>query len=197
MRHLQDVGQNSPPVNLVGTLLPSSVSVTGSQSYTFGGSGSLGGMMSLVKSGSGQLAVTTSNTYSGGTIVSNGMLLINGSLGTGAVTVAGGGVLGGTGIIGGPVTVNGTLAPGNSPGTLTINNDLTVGGGAALQYDLGTNSDLTAVSGNLTLGGTLNLTMPVDSPTRHTPVHLRWCVDLQRTDSRHNTQHELHLYDLH
>lgn len=157
-----DAGTNNPAINLVGTLLPSSVTVTAVQNYTFGGSGSLGGMMSLLKSGSGQLTLATSNTYSGGTTVSNGTLLVNNATGSGtgvgAVTVLSGGTLGGTGVIGGPVSVTGRLAPGNSAGTLLVNNNLAFNGGAVLQYQLGTNSDLTAVSGNLILGGTLNVT---------------------------------------
>ncbi len=157
-----DVGTNNPAINLVGTLLASSVTVTAAQNYTFGGTGSLGGMMSLLKAGPGQLTLATGNTYSGGTTVSNGTLLVNNSTGSGtgsgAVTVLSGGILGGTGTIGGPVSVNGTLAPGNSAGTLTVSNDLVLNSGALLQYQLGTNSDLTAVSGNLTLDGTLNVT---------------------------------------
>jgi autotransporter-associated beta strand protein len=156
-----DTGSNSPFINLVGTLLPSSVTVTAAQNYTFGGNGSLGGVMSLVKSGTGRLVVTTSNTFSGGTTVSNGTLMVNNTVGSGtgigAVTVVSGATLGGSGIIGGPVTVNGTLAPGNSAGTLTINSNLVVNAGAVLEYELGTNSDLTVVAGNLTLGGTLNV----------------------------------------
>ena len=54
--------------------------------------------------------------------------------------------------------MNGTLAPGNSPGTLTISNNLVLNGGAVLQYELGVVSDRTVMSGNLTLGGTLNVT---------------------------------------
>ncbi len=158
-----DTGSDNPAVNLVGTLLPSSVAVTATQDYTFGGTGSLGGPMSLTKSGTGQLTVTTSNTYSGGTTVSHGTLLVNNTTGSGTgsgtVTVGNGAVLGGSGIIGGPVTVDGTLAPGpaggGSVGTLTIGNDLVVDPGAVLQYELGTSSDLTVVSGNLTLAGTL------------------------------------------
>ena len=111
--------------------------------------------------GSGTLALSGANTYSGGTTVSNGTLLVNNTAGSGtgagAVTVVSAATLGGGGVIGGPVTVNGTLAPGNSPGTLTISNNLVVNGGAILQYQLGTTSDLTVVSGNLTLGGTLNV----------------------------------------
>ena len=48
--------------------------------------------------------------------------------------------------------------PGDSPGTLTISNNLVVNSDAVLQYGLGTNSDLTVVSGNLGLDGTLNIT---------------------------------------
>ena len=48
---------------MVGTILPASVTVSAAQNYTFAGSGSLGGVMSLLKSGSGQLTLTTVNTY--------------------------------------------------------------------------------------------------------------------------------------
>jgi polygalacturonase/PKD repeat protein len=102
------------------------------------------------------------SSFAGALVVSNsGTVLINNSTGsgtgTGAVTVVSGATLGGTGVIGGPVTVNGALAPGSSPGTLTVSNSLAASGGAALQYQLGTSSDLAASSGNLTLGGTLNI----------------------------------------
>ncbi len=78
--------------------------------------------------------------------------------------------LGGSGVIGGPLTLNGTLSPGNSPGTLTVNNDLVVNDGAVLQYQLGASSDLTVVNGNLTLGGTLNITSQTH---RHAPIWSR------------------------
>ena len=38
-----------------------------------------------------------------------------------------------------------------------MSNNLVTSGGAALQYQLGTSSDLAVVSGNLTLAGTLNI----------------------------------------
>jgi len=117
--------------------------------------------VALTKAGSGSFTISGANTYSGGTMVSNGTLLVNNTTGSGtgagAVTVVSAGTLGGGGIIGGSLTVSGTLAPGNSPGTLTISNDVVVNGGAVLRYELGTNSDLTVVSGNLTLGGTINV----------------------------------------
>jgi len=117
--------------------------------------------VALTEIGSGTFALSGANTYSGGTTVSNGTLLVNNTTGSGtgagAVTVVSAGIVGGGGVISGPTTVSGTLAPGNSPGTLTISNNLVVNGGAILRYELGTNSDLTVVSGNLTLGGTLNI----------------------------------------
>jgi len=111
-----------------------------------------------------RLALQADNSgFSGTLVVSNsGTLLVNNTTGsgtgTGMVIVISGATLGGSGVIGGPVLINGTLAPGNSPGTLTISNDLVVSSGAVWQYDLGTSSDLTAVSGNPTLGGILNIT---------------------------------------
>jgi hypothetical protein len=56
------------------------------------------------------------------------------------------------------VSVNGTLAPGNSVGTLTISNNLALAAGATLAFELGATSDLVAVTGNLTLDGTVNIT---------------------------------------
>lgn len=126
--------------------------------------GALGGSGPLTFNLPGSSLLTlkgNSSGYSGNMTVSNGTLLVNNTSGSGTgnglVTVVSGATLGGNGVIGGPVTVNGTLAPGNSPGTLTISNNLVVSGGAALRFDLGTSSDLVAVSSNLTLGGTLNV----------------------------------------
>src|SRR5262249_25662644 len=67
--------------------------------------------VNVIKVGSGTLALNGANTYTGSTIVSNG-------------------TLGGSGVILGPVSIDvaGNLAPGNSIGTLTINNSLTLAG---------------------------------------------------------------------
>jgi autotransporter-associated beta strand protein len=120
-------------------------------------SGIVSGTNSLTKTGSGTLTLSGPNTYSGSTTVSNGYLSVTGSLGTGTVTVANGATLTGNGVIGGPVTIaaGGTLAP---TGTLTINSNLTISSSATLSYDLGNVSDQIAVTGNLQLGGTLNIT---------------------------------------
>ncbi len=116
----------------------------------------------LIKLGSGTLTLTGTNGYTGPTVVSNGTLLVNNTVGAGigtnTLTVAGGATLGGTGVIRAQVVVNGTLAPGSGgPGTLTVTN-LVLNSGATMQYELGTASDLSVVSSNLTLAGTLNVT---------------------------------------
>ena len=117
--------------------------------------------VALTKIGGGAFTLSGANTYFGGTTVSNGTLLVNNTngngTGAGAVTVVSAATLGGGGVIGGPVSVSGTLAPGNSPGVLTISNNLIVNGGAVLRYELGATSDSTVVSGDLTVGGTLNV----------------------------------------
>jgi fibronectin-binding autotransporter adhesin len=68
--------------------------------------------------------------------------------------------------IGGAVTVanGGRIAPGNSPGTLTMGS-LMLNAGSVLDFELGqantaggTQNDLINVNGDLTLDGTLNVT---------------------------------------
>jgi PKD repeat protein len=127
-------------------------------------SGMLGGPGPVTLDGptNGVLALLgDSSSFGGDVTLSNGTVVVNNitgsATGTGAVNVLGGATLGGGGVISGRVTVDGTLAPGNSPGTLTISNNLAVNSDGTLQYELGTSSDLTTVSGNLTLGGTLNI----------------------------------------
>jgi fibronectin-binding autotransporter adhesin len=121
----------------------------------------------IVKTTSGTLILSGINTFTGTTTINAGTLRVNGSLGAGsAVSVNNGGTLGGTGTVHGPVTValGGTLAPGNSPGPITLGT-LTLNSGSFLSYELATPNvigsgvnDLTIVNGPLTLDGTLNIT---------------------------------------
>ena len=130
----------------------------------------------LVKSGAGTMTLSAANTFTGLTSVQAGTLLLTGSL-SGSVNVTGGAsfdvsgvgggfVLGatqtisGTGSVVGATTVNGTLAPGNSIGTLSFSSSLTLGGTSAFEIsksEFTLASDLASVSGALTLGGTLNV----------------------------------------
>jgi autotransporter-associated beta strand protein len=85
----------------------------------------------------GTLLLAASNSYTGPTLVSAGTLRVNGQIGSGGVTVAAG-FFGGTGTIKGPVTVqsDGTLAPGNSIGTLAISNALTLQPGSTTHIEV-------------------------------------------------------------
>jgi autotransporter-associated beta strand protein len=86
----------------------------------FGGTGG-----SLVKVGTGTLTLSGINTYTGPTTVNAGTLAVNGSIASSPVTVNAGAMLAGTGTVGG-----GTFAPGNSPGTMTVQGNLAVQSGA-------------------------------------------------------------------
>jgi autotransporter-associated beta strand protein len=69
-----NTGSATPAVNLTTTLAPASMTVNGSQNYTFSGAGQLVGVMALTNNDAGTLTLTTSNLYSGGTVINNGTL---------------------------------------------------------------------------------------------------------------------------
>ncbi len=147
----------------------------GGKTLTFGTANStaFSGLVSgaggaLVKNGSGTFTLSGANSYTGTTDVNAGTLLVNGnqSAATGLTSVASGATLGGSGTIGGDVFVanGGTLSPGNSVGTLTINGNLALSGGSALAYEFGAANavgsplnDVVNIGGNLTLDGTINV----------------------------------------
>jgi fibronectin-binding autotransporter adhesin len=132
--------------------------------------GAITGAGSLTKDGTGATILTGTNSYKGTTSVNAGTLFINGdqSAATGLTIVNSGATLGGSGTIGGNVNIadGGTLAPGNSPGTLTINGNLSLAAGSASNFEFGAANvvggplnDLVKVGGNLVLDGTLNVSV--------------------------------------
>jgi fibronectin-binding autotransporter adhesin len=144
------VGSSNPVVTVVGTLAPSSLVVNATTTnYTFTGNGFIAGLTSLIKMGPSNLLVQTTNTYSGGTIISNGVL----QLGSANVIPDG---------PAGDVTVYGTLdMNGNSDiinglnGTGIID---TVSGGAPV-LSVGNNNDGGTFSGVIqNTAGTLGIT---------------------------------------
>ncbi|VVO53601.1 autotransporter serine protease [Pseudomonas fluorescens] len=120
----------------------------------------------LTKQGIGTLVLTGANTYAGPTLVNQGRLAINGSLAS-TVTVNGSGILGGNGRIGGLTAKRGgTVAPGNSIGTLQVAGDVTFEPGATYAVELSpTSSDQIVAGGKAVIdGATVNLSLE-NSPT--------------------------------
>lgn len=94
----------------------------------------------------------------GTTAVNSGIFRVNGSLTSpGGVTVASGATLGGAGTIVGDIVNNGTIAPGNSPGTLTVIGDVAFNSGSIFHVEITpTAADLLDVQGAVTIdGGTI------------------------------------------
>jgi autotransporter-associated beta strand protein len=141
------------------------LTVGGSSNLSSVYSGALSGAGALTKAGTGALTLSGANTYTGATAINAGTLFVNGTLANTAVTVATGATLGGSGTIAGATAFQSGahLAPGNSPGTLSFTNSLTLVAGSILDFQLGTTSDLIRVSGGTLTGPssgfvTLNLT---------------------------------------
>jgi autotransporter-associated beta strand protein len=121
--------------------------------------GNAAGKINVTKEGAGVWNLTGANTYTGTTTISAGTLAVNGSIGNSVVTVGSAGTLIGSGTIGGATTVNGTLAPGNSPGLLTFASDLTLGATATTEFEIngtdrGVSYDGVNVGGAMTYNGT-------------------------------------------
>ena len=152
----------------------------------FDGTASTPTTAALVKNGTGTLTLASANNYSGGTTINAGTIVAAhaSALGSSAITLAGGSLgvasgivlvnplvfpttgttkLGGTGTVASAITVDShvILAPGNSPGTLTFTNTLTLAGGGTLSIEIadlygsaGSSYDTILVSNT----GSLNLT---------------------------------------
>ena len=118
----------------------------------------IGGTGGINKLDSGTLILNGDHTYTGDTIVDGGLFVVNGSIAS-AITVNDGGQLGGSGQLG-SLTVTGSVAPGNSIGTLSIVGD--IGFAVGSEYDVEVlpdgSSDLIAAGGAATIdGGTVNV----------------------------------------
>ena len=103
----------------------------------------------------GDLAFETVN-------VDDGRLIgLTGSTISGDVNVSDGGTFGSAGTVNGDVGVEGTLSPGSSPGTMTVNGNVTLASGSTTLFEMTpTVSDALVINGSLTIetGTTLDIT---------------------------------------
>ena len=141
--------------------------------FGFGGAnqltlaGPITGTGTTIKLGTGTTILTNAGNSLGGTLeIGGGRLQVDGALTNAglAVNIDSGASLGGTGSIAGTVNVGGgSLAPGDSPGTLTVGG-LTQTGASTLNYEFGQAgvaggllNDRIIVTNNWTLDGTINV----------------------------------------
>ncbi len=120
---------------------------------TFGGN--ITGSGTIQKKGTGVL--TLANTTSAPVNVQGGSLLFTG--GVGATTVSSGAFLGGSGTVTGNLINNGTVSPGNSPGTITVTGNYTQTASGLLIIELAssTSYDHLIVGSSAALAGTLQV----------------------------------------
>ena len=141
-------------VNFLGNVSISTVTGSGDLNIASGKSltiqqgvysGSITGSGDLVKTTGGELELVGSVSSFGATVVQAGLLTVNSDVTTTGVIVAAGATLGGSGSINGNVFVSGFLAPGNSPGILTVTGTETLANNSTFQAEIGGS---TAGSGN-------------------------------------------------
>lgn len=135
------------------------VGANGANSY-FGGQ--LNGKGWLNKAGAGSLVLSGANALSGATSVNAGSLWVDGSLASSNVQVFSGATLGGTGSIAGDVTIMGGANLKLTDGYTLSVGSLQLDGNSIVNASLGApalggGTALVNVGGNLTLGGTLNV----------------------------------------
>lgn len=146
-----DTGSNNTSVSLSGAVSPYSVSVTAAKNYTFAGAGQLAGSGALLKSGSGNLNIGISNSYSGGTLLAGGTIVFTSDtgntygLGSGLLTIS-----------------NATLSMYDNTSYDNFNYDIIVPADATATVNADSRCDW---YGSLTGGGTVNFRIPSNRTT--------------------------------
>ncbi len=124
---------------------------------TFTNNGTFNGPGGIYKAGWGTLTLSGVNACTGQSTISEGLLFLSSgaSLG-GTLTVNSGAEVGGYGTLSNVIN-NGTMSPGGSIGTLTLNGNYTQGSKGKLFIEAAspTNNDLVAINGAASLNGIL------------------------------------------
>ena len=131
--------------------------------------GKMSGAGTLIKTGAGTVNLTGDNSgFSGTAQISQGTLAVN-NIFDGSITIEGG-TLAGVGPTGSVTVTSGSISPGNSIGTLTIDGTYTQSAGTT--YDVEVNSlgqsDRIAVIGTATLNGYVDV-LPLGGYAPNTP----------------------------
>ena len=155
-------GDNSQPVTLTGSLSPAAVYVMNPRGhdYTFGGTGTFAGSMTLVKSMLGTVTFNQNLAHTGATIISEGTFVLNGSVSS-QVDLRAKGTLSGQAVLNGGITFEGALnyegcrlMPVGNEGVITFNKDLTLPGNVYIEVEAAEGKcGHLKVNGNLTLTG--------------------------------------------
>ena len=163
-------------VAVAAPALPSQTIVDTASTYTFSGTGSIGGPGGLTKTGAGTLVLDLTNTYAGPTVIQNGTLQLGngddtGSFGLGPVTNNGALVLyrGDTaGVFPNPIGGAGSLTVAGA-GTVTLSGNSSYTGPTTVNagtLKLGSAAALGSTNGNTVLvnGATLDLNGQTNVP---------------------------------
>ncbi|KQV89291.1 autotransporter-associated beta strand repeat-containing protein [Pelomonas sp. Root1237] len=147
---------------------------SGYSAFTMGvanGSGNFSGVLAnsestgnFVKTGTGTQTLSGINTNTGTTRVQAGQLTLNGSSLSSAFSVDAGASLGGSGALG-SLVLAGKLAPGNSPGQLSVAGNATFAEGASYLWEIANASAAAGLGYDLlSVGGTLSLDASAANP---------------------------------
>ena len=150
-----ELSSTSTLSNIINT---SAASTLDTSTNTVTLSGTLSGSGAITKTGSGTLKLTGTLSNTGGFSVSEGELNVNNTSGS-TPAILSGGTLSGAGTIGNLIANSGTIAPGNSIGTLNVSGNVTLGSSNILviEVDAEGNSDKIVATGSVTAGGTLKI----------------------------------------
>jgi autotransporter-associated beta strand protein len=151
------LGNGGASGSIVGNITNNGI-LAFNRSDTFTFPGVISGTGALQQIGTGTTILTGSNTYTGDTTISAGALIVNGSIASSSLTTVNSGAsLLGTGTVGTTIVkAGGFLAPGNSPGTMTVAGNLAFESGAFYIVQLNpTTASSTNASGTASLAGTV------------------------------------------